>query len=119
VALADVYDALVTDRCYRRRWSSNNAVNYLVENAETKFDLKLVSILIKQIAIYPNGSMVRLSSNNIGIVKEQNKSFPLRPVVRIITDDKGKEVTPYELDLMKVLHITIIESEIEMEIEGF
>lgn len=115
VALADVYDALVTDRCYRRKWSSNNAVNYLIENAETKFDLKLVSILIKQIAIYPNGSMVRLSTNEIGIVKEQNKSFPLRPVIRVITDAEGKETVPYEIDLMKVLHITITESEIEMQ----
>lgn len=115
VALADVYDALVTDRCYRRKWSSNNAVNYLVENAETKFDLKLVSILIKQIAIYPNGSMVRLSTNAIGIVKEQNKNFPLRPVIRVITDEEGNEVAPYEIDLMQVLHITITESEIELQ----
>lgn len=119
VALADVYDALVTDRCYRRRWSSNNAVNYLVENADTKFDLKLVSILIKQIAIYPNGSLVKLSTNSIGIVKEQNKNFPLRPIVRIITDENGKEIAPYELDLMKILHITIIESELEMQEYGF
>ncbi len=119
VAIADVYDALVSDRVYRRRWSSNNAVNYLVENAETKFDLKLVSILIKQIAIYPNGSMVRLSTNAIGIVKEQNKNFPLRPVVRVIKNEIGEEITPYDIDLMKVLDITIIESEIEMEYNNF
>ncbi len=119
VALADVYDALVTDRCYRKKWSSNNAVNYLVEHAETKFDLKLVSILIKQIAIYPNGSMVRLSTKEVGIVKEQNKNFPLRPMIRVISDENGSEITPYELDLMKVLHITIIESELEMEFSQF
>jgi len=115
VAIADVYDALISDRVYRRRWSCNTAINYLVENADTKFDLKLVSILIKQIAIYPNGSMVRLSTNAIGIVKEQNKNFPLRPVVRVITDQNGKSITPVEMDLMQVLHITITESEIEME----
>jgi len=115
VAIADVYDALISDRCYRRKWSCNNAVNYLVEHAETKFDLKLVSILIKQIAIYPNGSMVRLSTNAMGIVKEQNKNFPLRPVIRVITNEKGNDIVPFELDLMKVLSITIMESELEME----
>lgn len=114
VAVADTYDALVSDRCYRRKWSSNKAVNYLIENAETKFDTNIVSVFIKQIAIYPNGSMVRLSDNSIGIIKEQNKNFPLRPVVRVITDQEGNEIKPYEVDLMKVLSITIIESEIEM-----
>lgn len=115
VAIADVYDALVSDRCYRRKWSSNNAVNYLVEHSETQFDLKLVSVLIKQIAIYPNGSLVRLSNNAIAIVKEQNKQLPLRPIVRVITDENGNDIEPYELDMMKLLSITIIESEIEME----
>lgn len=115
VAIADVYDALVSDRCYRKRWSPNNAVNYLVKNAETQFDLKLVSVLIKQIAIYPNGSLVRLSDNSIAIVKEQNKNFPLRPIVRVITDANGRDIDPYEIDMMKVLSITILESELEME----
>ncbi|MDF2484211.1 MAG: putative domain HDIG-containing protein [Herbinix sp.] len=114
VAIADVYDALVSDRCYRKKWSSNQAVNYLVEHTETQFDLQLVSVLIKQIAIYPNGSMVRMSDHTIGIIKEQNKNFPLRPFVRIVADGWGNEITPYEIDMMKVLSITIIESELEM-----
>lgn len=119
VAVADVYDAMISDRCNRKKWSSNQAVNYLIENAETKFDTKLVSVFIKQIAIYPNGSMVRLSNNAIGIVKEQNKNFPLRPIIRVITDEMGNEVHAYELDLMKVLSITITESEIEMKNDSF
>ncbi len=117
VSVADTYDALISDRCYRRKWSSNQAVNYLIENAETKFDTKLVSVLIKQIAIYPNGSMVRISDNSIGIIKEQNKNFPLRPIIRVIIDSNGNEVVPYELDMMKVLSITIIESELEMNMD--
>jgi putative nucleotidyltransferase with HDIG domain len=117
VALADVYDALVSDRCYRKKWSSNQAVNYLIEHAESQFDTKLVSVLIKQIAIYPNGSMVRLSNNSIGIVKEQNTNFPLRPIVRVIKDSEGNDIDLYEVDLMKLLSVTIIESEIEMKYE--
>lgn len=114
VSVADTYDALVTDRCYRQKWNCNQAVNYLIENAETKFDTKLVSAFIRQIAIYPNGSMVRLSDNSIGIIKEQNKNFPLRPVVRVISNKDGKDIEPYEIDLMRILSITILESEIEM-----
>lgn len=114
VAIADTYDALISDRCYRQKWSSNQAVNFLIENAETKFETRLVSAFIRQIAIYPNGSMVRLSDECTGIVKEQNKNFPLRPIIRVITDKNGLDITPYEIDLMKILDITITESEIEM-----
>ncbi len=114
VAVADTYDALVSDRCYRRKWSSNQTVNYLIEHAGTKFDTRIVSVFIKQIAIFPNGSMVRLSDNSIGIIKEQNKNFPLRPIVRVISDKRGMDISPYEIDLMKILSITIIESEMEM-----
>jgi putative nucleotidyltransferase with HDIG domain len=114
VAIADVYDALTTDRVYRKKWSANQAVNYLIEFAETKFDIKLVSVFIKQIAIYPNGSMVRLSNQSIGIVKKQNRSTPLRPIIRIIKDEQGNEIEPYEMDMMEELSVTIVESELEL-----
>lgn len=117
VAIADVYDALVSDRCYRRKLSSNQAVNFLIEHSESQFDTRLVSVFIKQIAIYPNGSTIRLSTRAIGIVKEQNKNFPLRPIIRVITDTEGREIPPYEIDLMKILSITIIETEMEMNCE--
>lgn len=113
VAVADVYDALISDRCYRKKWKAIDAVNYLVERSDTLFDTKVVATLIQQIAVYPNGSMVRLNNQSLGIVKEQNRSMPFRPIVRVITDNKGNEIVPYEIDLMKELNITIIESEIE------
>ena len=114
VAIADVYDALVNDRCYRKKWSANQAVNFLVACSETKFDTKLVSVFIKQIAIYPNGTMVRLSNQRNAIVKEQNKNAPLRPVVRVISDEYGKDIEAYEIDLMKELSLTIIETDVEL-----
>ena len=114
VAIADVYDALTTDRCYRKKWSANRAVDYLIECSDTKFDANLVALFIQQIAIYPNGSTVKLSNNYFGIVKEQNKSLPLRPIVRVIADELGRDIDMFEVDLVKELSITIIESEIEI-----
>lgn len=115
VAIADVYDALTTDRCYRKKWSNEKAVNYLIECSDVKFDTKLVALFIRQISIYPNGSIVKLSNNYLGIVKDQNIGVPLRPIVRVITDQYGNNLqNMYEVDLLKVLSITIIESEIEL-----
>lgn len=115
VAIADVYDALTSDRCYRKKWTNDKAVEYLIRSSQTKFDVNLVSMFIKQIAIYPNGSMVQLSNGMIGIIKEQNREMPLRPIVRVIADKDGIEVKRYEIDLMKELSITIVESEIEIQ----
>ncbi len=115
VAIADVYDALTTDRCYRQKWSNEKAVNYLIECSGTKFDTQLVGKFIQQIAIYPNGSMVRLSDLTYGVIKEQNRSMPLRPIVRVVSDKYGNDIPIYEIDLMKELSVTIIESEIEIQ----
>ncbi|WP_099467216.1 HD-GYP domain-containing protein [Konateibacter massiliensis] len=113
-AIADVYDALTSDRCYRKKWPTNKAVDFLIENSGTKFDADLVRIFIQRIAVYPNGSMVRLSDGTLALVKEQNRYMPLRPVVKVIADKYGDKVQPYEINLMDVLSVTVTESEIEI-----
>ncbi len=114
VAIADVYDALTTDRCYRKKWPAHKAMEFLLERSQSEFDYKLVGLFTQQLAVYPNGSMVRLSDNSIALVVRQNNGMPLRPVVRVIEDGKGAEVRPHELDLLQQLSITIIESELEI-----
>lgn len=114
-AIADVYDALTSDRCYRKKWSTNKALDYLIANSGTIFDADLVRIFMQQVAIYPNGSMVRLSDGSIALIKEQNPSMPLRPIVRIYADKNGKRVPLKEVNLMKVLSLTITESELEIQ----
>lgn len=113
-AIADVYDALTSDRCYRKKWATNKAVDFLIQNSGNKFDPEFVRIFIQRIAVYPNGSMVRLSDGKIAVVKEQNKYTPLRPIVRVIADEEGNNIASYEINLMDVLSVTIIESEIEI-----
>lgn len=115
VAIADVYDALTTDRCYREKWPANKALDYLIEKSGTHFSPELVQLFIRQIAVYPNGSLVSLSNGKLGIIKEQNRNFPLRPIVRVISDMDGKKVVPYEIDLMKELSVTVLESELEIK----
>ena len=114
VSIADVYDALTTDRCYRKKWPANKALDFLIERSGTDFDPVLVALFTQQLAVYPNGSLVRLSNRHIGIVSKQNRSMPLRPVVRVIQDPEGRDVAPYEIDLMQELSITVLESELEI-----
>lgn len=114
VSIADVYDALTTDRCYRKKWPAHKAMDFLIERSGREFEPDLVRMFTQQLAVYPNGSLVRLSDRHIGIVAAQNRNMPLRPVVRVVQDPEGRDIVPYELDLMKELSVTVIESELEI-----
>lgn len=113
-SIADVYDALTSDRAYKKKWSAEEAINFLIEHSGTMFSPELVQLFIQQVAIYPNGSMVSLSDGGVAIVKEQNRHVPMRPIVRVIQDAQGNKITPFEIDLMKVLSITITQSQLEI-----
>ncbi|MFA9463674.1 MAG: HD-GYP domain-containing protein [Velocimicrobium sp.] len=115
VAIADVYDALISDRCYKKKWCAADAVNFLIKSSGTMLSPELVQIFIKQIAIYPNGSMVSLSDGTTGIIKAQNQYAPLRPIVRVIRDANANKIPLYEVDLMKILSLTITNSQLEIE----
>lgn len=112
-AIADVFDALTSDRCYRSKWSANKAVEFMVQNSGTQFDSDLLGLFIRQIAIYPNGTLVTLSNGCKALVKEQNRSAPQRPVVRVVRGADNRTVAPYEIDLMEELSIVIVSSQVE------
>jgi putative two-component system response regulator len=47
VAVADVYDALVSERVYKRAWSSVDSLNYLIAGRGTQFDPQVVDAFIR------------------------------------------------------------------------
>lgn len=99
-AIADVYDALVSNRVYKKGIPSSEAYEFIMGNASTHFDFDLVSAFTKLIAIYPIGSVVVLNTGESGIVIRNNKQLPNRPVVRKLTDSFGNDIAePTEMDL--------------------
>lgn len=118
VTIADVYDALTSDRCYRKHWTAKQAFDHLIEFSGTLYDTEFVRVFLQHISIYPNGSIVRLSNGCLAIVKEQNDNVPERPILRVIADPSGHLITAYELDLLKVLTITIVDSELDIPLQS-
>ena len=60
-------------------------------------------------AVYPAGSLVSLSNNEVGVVIKQNRQFPERPILRIVKDSEGKSVDEERIcDLLQV-HTLFIE----------
>lgn len=85
-AVADVYDALTSDRVYRPRWPISKALGLIYSEKEKHFDPNFVKELLKIIPFYPNGSKVKLNNGKEAIVVAQNQEEPSCPVIRIIDD---------------------------------
>ncbi len=110
VAIADVYDALTADRCYRRKDLPHKAAEFVIGNSGTLFDPHITNTFFKSIAIYPEGSMVVLNTGEIGSVVEVNKGMSLRPKIRIIARKEGPPILePYVIDLSEKLTLFITE----------
>ena len=109
-AVADVYDALASQRPYRGAVSPCECVEYIMGSSGTQFDPKVVDVFSQRIAPYPVGTSVRLSNGWVGLVVENYMSYSLRPRVRIYQQD-GQNVTPFEISLkddLNYLSVTIV-----------
>ena len=49
VAIADVFDALTHDRCYKKAWPVDEAILYIKDNSGTMFDPNLVEVFLNNI----------------------------------------------------------------------
>lgn len=107
-AIADVYDAMTSERCYHRRMQNIDAVNILTRDSVEKLDSSLLALFIQGLALYPNGSLVQLSDKSYGIVKEQNKGLPYRPIIRKVVFENGHTIPIGEVDLKQKLDLTIL-----------
>lgn len=89
VAVADVYDAMIADRPYRHGVSPQEALTTLHKEAKDHFGRDLIEEFIKCIGIYPIGSLVLLSNENLGIVMASNPKARLQPLVMLVRDAGG------------------------------
>jgi HD-GYP domain-containing protein (c-di-GMP phosphodiesterase class II) len=93
IAVADVYDAMVSDRPYRKGLPPSDVMEYVVCQSAELFDPNVVKVFYKKIALYPVGTVVQLSNGEKGIILENFESYANRPRVRIIYDENNyKEI---------------------------
>lgn len=95
-AIVDVYEALTSNRVYRDAIQPYQAYEYIMAHSEIYFDPKLLNMFSQHIAIYPDGSGVRLSNGQQGNVVKQNVGYPGRPCVRMF--NQGKELLHPPID---------------------
>lgn len=98
-AVADAYDALVTDRLLRRGFTPGDALQML-QALSQQYDQTAVRALAACVALYPVGTLVELNTREQGLVIATRKGATDRPIVRVIYDWAGQELKrPYDVDL--------------------
>lgn len=108
VGLADIYDAMTSDRPYRPAISVSETVEYILGNAGSKYSIEVVNAFVKKINPYPVGSLVKLNNGKIAVIKEVPPQMPLRPLIDIIHEESSGGYKYEEVDL-QVNHNLIIE----------
>lgn len=88
ISLADRYSARISPRNYRKAMLPNDALrSMLVESGKT-LDAALTSYFIRELGIYPPGSLVKLQSGEIGVVTRRGKTATT-PVVHAAIGPRG------------------------------
>lgn len=109
-AIADVYDALTSDRVYRKRLMPHEAIEYLMTNAGTHFSENLVATFVSSVAPYPPGTYLRLSTGEVGVVMHVDMKLASRPMVKLIQSAEGQTLQGADVkvvDLKRTPGVTI------------
>ncbi|RKL65477.1 hypothetical protein CR203_20590 [Salipaludibacillus neizhouensis] len=105
IGVADVYDAMTSNRVYRKAFLPHEALELLYSGADILYDKKIIEVFSKTIAIYPIGLEVTLSDGRQGIIINNNTELPSRPIIRVEFDGEGNG--SYDIDLSEELNVTI------------
>lgn len=100
VAIADRYVELTTELPGVPAMTPSRALEVLAQE-EDRYDPRLLRIFFHMMGPFPSGSVVRLSTGEIGVVVRQQTSsaFRARPVVKLVRDPRGVPIKPVMFDL--------------------
>ncbi len=101
--IADVYDAMRSQRSYQQAFPTDRILEVLKRNDGQQFDQNLVRRFVQLLGIYPVGNFVRLNTGEVAVVHQVHAPDPYRPQVRVVYDKDGARVDPpYNINLWDV-----------------
>jgi HD-GYP domain-containing protein (c-di-GMP phosphodiesterase class II) len=107
-AIADVYDALTSERPYRRAVSTASAHATIVAGSGRAFEPRLVQVFRDLIAPHPPGSEVTLHDGRQAIVVRVDPKHLERPIVRVLTAPDGRPTKPVDIDLARHPNVKLV-----------
>jgi putative nucleotidyltransferase with HDIG domain len=102
-AIADVYDAMRSQRIYQQAHPTDRIMAVLKRNEGAQLDQHLVRRFVQLLGIYPPGNLVRLSTDEIAVVLHVHAPDPHRPRVRVLFSADGARLElPFERNLWEL-----------------
>ena len=99
-SIADVYDAMRSQRLYQQAFPTERILAVLKRNDGTQFDQHLIRRFVQLLGIYPPGNLVRLKTGEVAVVTQIHAPDPYRPRVRVLFDAAGARLDlPLERNL--------------------
>jgi putative nucleotidyltransferase with HDIG domain len=99
-AIADVYDAMRSQRTYQQAYPTERILAVLKTNEGAQMDQNLVRRFVQLLGIYPPGNLVKLSTGEVAVVLRVHAPDPHRPRVRVLfTANGGRLDLPFERNL--------------------
>ena len=90
-SVADVYDAVTSERVYKAAAPPHVGVEIIEQGAGTAFDAEVVGVFSKVVMPFPPGYQVVLKDGRTAVVVDVDVTQPYRPHVRIRNDDGSVE----------------------------
>lgn len=113
IAVADVFDAVTSDRVYRNKMLPSQGIQLIESGSGVMFDAKVVEAFKRSIVHYPNGTILLLSDGRRGIVAKQNVNNSGLPFVRIFEENNSILKSTYMLNLEEHPQVTVKKIETE------
>ncbi|MBP5160095.1 MAG: HD domain-containing protein [Lachnospiraceae bacterium] len=110
VTICDEFDSRVYGH-HKKSMKVHEVIEYIMSQANKKFDFQMVRIFVTSVAAYPIGTFVCTDKGEIGQVVKQNAGVPLRPVLSMKYDCDGHAYADQIIvDLTEELSVAIIDT---------
>ena len=99
-AICDVYDAITSNRPYKKGWPPAQALQRMAQWCGDHLDKVIFEQFVQTVGIYPVGSLVRLSNGQLAVVVDATSNSLLTPKVRVFYCAQTRQpLSPAELEL--------------------
>jgi HD-GYP domain-containing protein (c-di-GMP phosphodiesterase class II) len=92
VSIADVFDALRSNRPYRQGLATVHIRSIMGEQGNPAFNQVLLERFVNLMGLFPIGTLVRMSTEEIAVVTQERPTDPFRPRVKILIDRSGAAI---------------------------
>ena len=92
VSIADVFDALRSNRPYREGLATARIRSIMGEQGNPAFNQVLLKRFVNLMGLFPIGTLVRLNTDELAVVTAEHPTDPFRPQVKIVMNKGGEEI---------------------------